>query len=206
MKVELTDISKRYTTSWVLRNISVSFDPGTVSGLSGANGSGKSTLLRIISGFLSPSKGNIKYHHSGKEIPRDEIYSLVSFAAPYISPPRDLTLLEVIRFAGGFRSFRSGLREEDIVEILNLQRSAQERVLNLSSGQAQRLNLALAILTESPLLLLDEPTSYLDEPSKTWFHGLLKEHCQNRCVILASNDPSDFQSVDTILKLDDLNC
>ena len=75
----------------------------------------------------------------------------------------------------------------------------------MSSGQAQRLNLALAILSESPMLLLDEPTSYLDENSKKWFHNLLKEHRQNRCVILASNDMTDFESVDRVIKLDELN-
>ena len=89
--------------------------------------------------------------------------------------------------------------------IINLRKSANERVLNLSSGQAQRLSLALAILTESPLLLLDEPTSYLDEKSKKWFHSLLQEHQQNRCVILASNDLTDFKSAERVLKLDELN-
>ena len=84
MTIDLNQVSKRYTHQWIIKNVTYTFEAGNNYAIKGANGSGKSTLLKIISGFLSPSKGSVNYAKSGNAISRADVYKSVSYAAPYL--------------------------------------------------------------------------------------------------------------------------
>ena len=83
-----------------------------------------------------------------------------------------------------------------------LQLHRQVPVAHLSSGLLQRFKLALALLSSSPIVLLDEPTSYLDEKSKTWFRELFKNHMADRLIILASNAADDLALTEEKLEVE----
>lgn len=192
MIIDLDKVSKRYTRHWIIRNLSMQFVSDQPYALLGSNGSGKSTLLKMISGYLSPSKGTISYTSKGESVSRSDIYKAVSFAAPYVSPLRDLTIAEMLKFYLQFKRLRNDLSIDQFYEQLQLPVPHTSRISELSSGQQQRVSLALAVLADTQVLLLDEPGSYLDEKSKEWFQNMLSHNLSNRMTIVASNDRSDL--------------
>lgn len=168
------------------------FTDDEIYAIKGSNGSGKSTLMKMISGFLSPSKGKITYQSGGNDIERGNIYQSLSFAAPYISLLKSLTIEEMVTFAFKFKDRYNGISEKEFYSRMELPVNKKSLLTELSSGQLQRLNLAIAIMSESKLLLLDEPSSYLDVTSKKWMNELIFNHAKSRLIIIASNDKSDL--------------
>ena len=203
MIIKLQDISKRYSNHWIIRNLNYSFSEESPYALLGSNGSGKSTLLKMISGFLSPSKGSISYLHDGQEVDQSKIYKEVSYAAPYVSPLKGLSINQMLKFYIEFKNIRNDMNVNDVFASMNLPVSIDTLISELSSGQEQRVRLALAILADTSILLLDEPGSYLDENSKIWFQDLLKNNISNRITIIASNDRSDLIHTSTHLNIED---
>ena len=203
MIIELNNVSKRYTDHWVIKNLSVSFHAGTIYGIAGDNGSGKSTLLKMLSGFLSSSQGRISYTHDGDEVDRDDIYKMVSFSAPYISVLRQLTILEMIQLAARHKSWLTGYSSSDVIRKMDLPVSDNVYIKTLSSGQLQRVNLTIAMLQDTHIVLLDEPTSYLDRKSKGWFVELMEETKADRLVVIASNDDEDLALTHKLVRLEE---
>jgi ABC-type multidrug transport system ATPase subunit len=194
LSIHLNNIGKRYQFQWILRGFDLDVHPADRLAILGPNGSGKSTLMKILSGFLSPSEGKIKFVLDQKEVKAEQMYQQVSFAAPYIHLIDELTLEESIAFHFKFKKPLKNLGTQEILSLAWLERHSDKKVKELSSGMYQRLKLMLALSTQSPLLLLDEPTSYLDESGKKWFTEKLGEFSEGRTLVIASNDPYDLQS------------
>ena len=204
MNIELKEVSKRYGPQWILKNINYKLSSNFVYGIRGANGSGKSTLLKMISGFLSPSLGQISYSDSeNSEISRDEIYKKCSFWGPHVDLYGKLTVDEMINYYFTFKGMRNSLSKEEFLDIMNLPVSRTRRVDSLSSGQVQRLGLAMTILCDSELLLLDEPGSYLDIHALEWFSRLIKSNSKNRLIVIASNEENDLALSEVFLQIED---
>ena len=203
MKVELKEVSKRYTETWVLKKINFTFLESKVYGITGRNGSGKSTLMQIISSQLSPTLGRIAYiKPDGSEMDRSLVFDKITFSAPYISPIDNLTLDESVLFHSTYRSFKSDIDLKRFKEILNFPFRKDQYVKYFSSGMKQRLSLALSLLTQTNLILLDEPGSYLDEQGKSWFYNLLQQYKDDAIVVISSNDNDDLRSCEELLSLD----
>jgi ABC-type multidrug transport system ATPase subunit len=187
MRIELENIGKRFNREWIFRGIDYHFDRGTVTGITGSNGSGKSTLLQVISGFLSPSEGRITYTHGDQQTDIDHLFEKVTYAAPYLDQNDHLTLREVVELQQKFKVFRHHRSAEEVIEIMELSRATNKMIQHFSSGMRQRLRLALAILAESDILLLDEPTSNLDQQGVKWFNQILSSEKDERVVVICSN-------------------
>lgn len=192
MKIELDSVGKRYKTEWIIRGLSLEVAPGQRYAITGPNGSGKSTLMKMLSGFLSPSKGQVSFSLDGRQLGVHEVYRHLSFAAPYIELIEELTLTEAIRFHRQFKATKPGMDDEAIYQLLGFRKARSKQVRNFSSGMKQRLRLALALVTESPLLLLDEPTTNLDEEGIGWYRGLIARFGTGRTLVIASNAAVDF--------------
>jgi|ERR1051325_2406326 ABC-type multidrug transport system ATPase subunit len=171
----------------------------------GANGSGKSTLLQLIAGNSIPSEGKIVYSDdSGKEIPPENIFSHLSFASPYLELFEEFTLQESIRFHSRFKKLGGGLNAAKVTEICYLENAVNKRIRDFSSGMKQRVKLALAILSDTPLLLLDEPCSNLDQKGVDWYNALVEEHKQNRLIIVCSNlHPEEYRFCNQQIRVED---
>jgi ABC-type multidrug transport system ATPase subunit len=193
LKIELREVSKRFKREWILKKVTHDFEEGQSYAVSGPNGSGKSTLLRILAGYLTPSKGKVRFFQHNKSVDLTEVYQYLSYAAPYIDLIGELTLAEMINFHQQFKSFQDELSTEQIIVLLDMKSSRNKPVKNFSSGMKQRLKLALNICTDTPILLLDEPTSNLDQQGVNWYLSLIDRFKKDRLVIIASNVPADFQ-------------
>ena len=192
MKVVLDNIAKRFQYNWILQNIAIEIGDKEVLGISGRNGSGKSTLMSIISGYLSSTEGNISYFNEGQAIKRDEIYRYINQVGPYISLIKELTLPEQYAFHFKFRKIQQG-DYSDFRIFLGMDYDESKQIGAYSSGMHQRLLIALCLYGAEPLLLLDEPTSYLDPKAKEWFYDKLSSQIGKKTIIVASNDVEDFQ-------------
>lgn len=193
MEISLSSVGKRYGFEWIFRNIDFNFQSGYSYALTGHNGSGKSTLLKILSGGLSPSEGRLTFINEGKELNQIQIAENVAYAAPYIHLIDDFTLQEMLEFH--FRFKKMAVSQDEFMTILGLTAHKNKPVSKFSSGMMQRLKLSLAILTKSDILLLDEPTSYLDEHAIQWYRNLLSENIQDRLIIIGSNQRHEYAFV-----------
>jgi ABC-2 type transport system ATP-binding protein len=192
MKIELQDIAKRYRFEWVLRGVNLHLEISKNYAITGPNGSGKSTLLKILSGHLTPSKGKISFSLHEKTLPSDQIYHHLSYAAPYIDLIEEFTLTEALQFHQNFKPFLAHQTPKSIIDLLGFKKAQDKPIRYFSSGMKQRLKLALAICSDTKLLLLDEPTATLDRQGVEWYQSLIREFAANRLVIVASNVEEDL--------------
>ncbi|MBL7803798.1 MAG: ABC transporter ATP-binding protein [Saprospiraceae bacterium] len=191
MEISLANAGKRYRLDWIFRGLNYTFRSGERYAVLGPNGSGKSTLLKVLSGHLSLSKGAIAFQNGGRQVPEEKVFQQISYAAPYIELIEEFTLEESLKFHARLRPLLPGMTPARLYELLELPRARTKEIRFFSSGMKQRLKLALAVCSDTPALLLDEPTTNLDLNAISWYQNLVREYTGNRLVILASNDPVD---------------
>jgi ABC-type multidrug transport system ATPase subunit len=203
MKIVLDQVGKRFGRDWVLRNLNYQFSAGTAYALRGPNGSGKSTLMRILCGHLTPSKGSVRFESAGTPIPVTTIYQACSLAGPYIDLIEEFTLEEAIDFHFRFKSLQPDLDRASLPELFELSAARGRYLQEFSSGMRRRLQLGLAICSQTPILLLDEPTVTLDEAGVSWYLQLADRYRNDRLVVVASNVAQDFAFCEKTLDVRD---
>ena len=191
MSLQLINIAKKFQKDWIFRNVSYTFQtPGTYV-IKGANGSGKSTLLKLISSFLTPTEGTLQLELNGQSIEIEKWPEHITYAAPYFELINEMYLTEFLVFYTKFKPLQNGISITKFIEITYLEDSSEKLIKNFSSGMKQRLRLALAWLSESSIILLDEPTSNLDEKGIEWYKDLANTYSKNKLVIVGSNNIED---------------
>lgn len=200
--ISTENLGKKFNYEWIFKNFSFKFQFGDSYAIVGNNGSGKSTLLQVLAGALPPSEGKIWYEKDHKKILPDEFYQYLSWASPYLELIEEMTLKEQIEFHFNMKS-RSSLisSNEQLIEILRLERSKSKFIKNFSSGMKQRLKLGLAFYTNTPLLMLDEPTSNLDTQNIAWYKEEVKKQIGKRLIIIASNQSEEYDFCKHIIRL-----
>ncbi|MCC7244943.1 MAG: ABC transporter ATP-binding protein [Saprospiraceae bacterium] len=191
--MQLKDCGKRYRFDWIFKGVNTQFSSGERYAILGPNGSGKSTLLKVLSGHLSPSRGSVNFFRHGNALEIDAVWRHVSYAAPYIELIEELTLDEAIDFHARLKPLSPGFDKERIHDLLQLPKTRQKEIRFFSSGMKQRVKLALAVCSDTPLLLLDEPATNLDTQGIAWYQQLLEKYAGDKLLIIASNDPHDAQ-------------
>ena len=204
MDFTLHSLGKRYGPHWIIRHLNHTFHPGHIYGVAGANGSGKSTLLRMLSTMVTPTEGTLQWtDDDGTTLDLDELPTRMSYAAPYITPPLEFSLTEMVRYHSSFRPLRDDQSPDHLLEICLLAEHRDKRLRQLSSGMLQRFLLGLALHSDSIVVLLDEPTSNLDINYRTWFYEQLASSSADRITIVASNDGADLDQCGEILTMGD---
>lgn len=202
MEVHLQNLSKRFNNAkWILKDLNFKFVSGRHYGISGPNGTGKSTLISLIAGLSMPTKGEVVYKKNEEVIEPTMWHRYFSMAAPYAELFDYFTIEEMIEFHHSFKPWKNQLNNREILELTKFKDHKDKLVKQLSSGMKQRLKLGLAILTDSSLLILDEPLTNLDTTYQIWYRDLLRQFSTNQCVIIASNDRSDFENLHEIIQL-----
>jgi len=202
MKIVASSIYKRFYRNWILKDFNYTFHKGVVYGIAGSNGSGKSTLLQLLSGMMNPSKGQISYSIQGILLDEAFWFSKISYAAPYVDVYDYMNVNELFQHQLCFKNFRNAIGVQEFIEICYLNGHEDKLIKYYSSGMKQRLKLGLSILADSDILFLDEPISNLDDRAKLWCKQLIKQHCTDRLIIIASNEPEDFELVQEKIQLD----
>lgn len=197
--ISLINLSFAYPLkkSPVISNLNLNFSAGKITALIGDSGSGKSTILKLLAGILTPNSGEILWN----DLPTSkmEINSRISkvsyvpqaphlFDAPLID---NLTMFDTLNAA----------ELQNLLAELNLSTLNLSEIQKLSRGQLQRLGLIRALLKNSPIILLDEPTAGLDELSEQKIINLIKKISVRRTIIIATHRLAVIDAADEVIRL-----
>jgi ABC-type multidrug transport system ATPase subunit len=191
-EIKCVDLSKRFGFEWIFKNLSFNFSTDKIYGIVGPNGAGKSSFLKIVSGFSTPTKGEISYTDTTGSKKQEQVFDRVTFCAPYIDLIEEMTVSEIITFQHNLRPFSDQNTVINEIKSFPFPGILAKRVIELSSGMKQRLKLALSILSDAEILLMDEPGSNLDDRANKWWKELLSKNSKNRIILIASNDAADL--------------
>jgi iron complex transport system ATP-binding protein len=181
--IELDNICFSYSQNTVLKNISFKIKSGTFLAVIGPNGAGKTTLLNLLCGLLTPQSGFIKvYDADVKSYSPGKLARKIAVVRQEFVPVFDFTVEEVVTMAripylGTFGFEGKSDREivAEALEITDISPFASRPLAHLSGGERQRVFIARAIAQNTPLLLLDEPTSFLDIKYQVGIYDLLRK-------------------------------
>lgn len=200
----------------VADGISAGINSGELTCLLGANGVGKSTLLRTLSAFQPKLGGDI--YIVGKEISDysdKELSTVISVVLTEKCDVRNMTVSELIGLGRSpYTGFWGSLREEDkkvierSIELVKIQNLAHRMIHTLSDGERQKVMIAKALAQETPVIFLDEPTAFLDFPSKVEIMQLLHKLSRqtNKTIFLSTHDLElALQIADKIWLMDKVN-
>jgi ABC-type multidrug transport system ATPase subunit len=187
MQIILDEVGRKFNREWIFRGVNYTFESGKAYAILGGNGSGKSTLLQVINGNLQATQGTITYQDGSTSIPQDQVYRYISLGTPYQELIWDFSLQESLGFHARFKPYLAGMTPSDILSVTGLERHRNKALRYFSSGMKQRVRLALAILSDTRVILLDEPSMNLDAAGRAWYDELLGAYATDRLLIVCSN-------------------
>jgi ABC-type multidrug transport system ATPase subunit len=199
MRITLIDAGKRFNRDWIFRHLHYEFTPGHSYAITGSNGSGKSTLLQSLAGAIDLSEGRVDYEKSHA----DQAYRHLSLAAPYLEVIEEMTATEFLSFHSGFKPFLPGLSVDEIIGQVGLRTAAHKQIRYYSSGMKQRVRLAQALFSNTPIILLDEPCTNLDADGIALYRRLTQQYSRDRLVIVSSNDRQEYDFCEEIINIMD---
>ena len=203
MKITLTNTGKRFNREWIFRGFNYDFITPKKYAITGANGSGKSTLLQVIAGSLTFNEGSVILKNDKRETNNEnqetEFYKHISIAAPYLELIEEMTANEFLDFHTAFKPL--SISKKEALQIVGLEKAANKQIRYYSSGMKQRLKLAQAFFCQSPVLLLDEPTTNLDAEGTALYQQLIKDYTRNKLVIISSNDQQEYAFCDEVIAI-----
>ncbi len=170
--------------------MTVSFDGGVATAVTGINGSGKSTLIRILAGVMRPGKGSVSLFVDGKVISNENHPFHMGLVAPYLNLYDDFSPAENLQFLASARGMPDAAEKiDEIMDRVGLRSRQNDFLSTYSSGMKQRIRLATALFSDPDVLLLDEPGSNLDEAGLELVSGIISEAVERgKVVIVATND------------------
>lgn len=197
-------LGKKYRKEWIVRRVDLVLTAGSSYTFVGPNGSGKSTLLQLLAGSLPATEGTLSYTDAGRVLEPEHWYRQISLAAPYLELVEELTLDELLTFHQTFKPFKAGLTPERVAERLLLSHARHKEIKFFSSGMKQRVKLGLAFFSESPVVILDEPTSNLDRQGFDWYleqvHQLIQPADRPpQLLLIGSNQPEEYAFCPNVL-------
>jgi len=211
VRIEIDQVGKKFQRGlqsgnqgpgeWIFRDVTLTLQQQQSYAITGPNGSGKSTLLLILAGLLPATKGKIHYYQQEKAIDQEAIFRYISMSAPYMELIEEFTLEEFLSFHTTLKPLRSEVTTDQLLERTGLVSARQKYVYQFSSGMKQRLKLGIAFYSRSPVLLLDEPCSNLDQQGIQWYQQEIKQHIGEKLVIICSNQPFEYDFCDQIIDI-----
>ncbi len=183
--ISIQGLTKRYRDHAAVRDLSFSVERGRVVGLLGRNGAGKTTTLRCLLGLTAPTSGECRILGSP--------YPLLPGAARRVGVSLDeMSLLGglSVRAETGVWARYIGVdlrRVDEVLELVGLADTRRKRVKALSTGMQKRLSLAIALLADPEVLILDEPLNGLDPDGIRWMRRLLRDHADAGGTVLVSS-------------------
>lgn len=208
LKLTASNICKGYNGNQVLKNCSYSFDMSGIYILTGPNGSGKSTFLRICALLEPPDRGEIRYSSEQEILNKNlELRRMITLVLPKVGV-FNTTVYKNISYGLTIRGIKGGNFREKVnrmLEFVGLRNKKDQNALTLSSGEAQRLGIARALIIEPEILFLDEPTASVDQENTEIIEDIImrmkEEH--RTTVIAATHDKDQAKRLsDKVLIMD----
>ena len=192
VNIQLENVGKRFLHKWIFKEINEELNSNNSYHITGHNGSGKSTLLKIISGYVSPSEGKVELNIDGRGIGMDDWAKNTAICAPYLELIEEFRLDELLAFHQKMKPLENEFSTSEFADLIELNYEKDKAIRFFSSGMKQRVKLGLALFSSCPVVLLDEPTSNLDEHGISWYKRTVEQkNNQSKLIIVCSNNVSD---------------
>jgi ABC-2 type transport system ATP-binding protein len=163
MLVQVENLTKRFDDFTAVSGVSFEIERGEIVGMLGPNGAGKTTTIQMILGLITPTSGEIRIFGHSMATHREQILERMNFTSPYVAFPFRMTVQENLNVFARLYGIKDPRRRIDrMLERFDIARLRNKPIARLSSGENTRVGLAKAMLNDPELLLLDEPTAYLD--------------------------------------------
>ncbi|MEU4584683.1 ATP-binding cassette domain-containing protein [Kitasatospora aureofaciens] len=190
--LELHQVRKAFGDRQVLHDVSMALTPGRLTGFVGSNGAGKTTTMRIIMGLLAPDAGEISWHGSPLTTEQRRNFGYIPEERGLY--PRQPVREQLVYFGSlhGMTTRQSASRADEILEILGLTERAGDKLEDLSLGNQQRAQIAVALMHRPELLVLDEPFSGLDPEAVDALGGLIRSCSDDGVPVLFSSHQLDL--------------
>lgn len=191
--IRFVAFSKRYNGCVAVDRLTLEVRRGEVVALLGPNGSGKTTTLTAAAGLTRPSSGTVALGDPGRPAADPSVRALISFLPQRVGFPESLTGREAVDFYRQLRGLDAA-RTTEALRFASLNGASDRAIGTYSGGMVQRLGLAVAVLPDAPVLLLDEPTAALDPDGLCGLYGLVQRRKEEgRTMLFTSHQLGDAE-------------
>lgn len=183
-------LTKRYGDHDAVASVDLRLEKGRVYGLIGRNGAGKTTLMRLVTGLSIPSAGSIELFGSGADAPRQQDLARIGSLIESPALHSGMTAQQNLRLHRILRGVPDAAVEERLLAEVGLADTGTKKVKNFSLGMRQRLGIALALVADPELLVLDEPVNGLDPQGVVEVRRLIRDLAAERgiTVLISSHN------------------
>ena len=191
--VEITNLFKKFGKNDVLNGINLSIKEGGIFAVLGPNGSGKTTIIKTILGMVIPDEGTIKVFESNIKNNSDYRHK-IDYLPQIANFPSNLKVNELIKMIKDLRGHTEV--DKDLIETFKLEPFLNKKLGTLSGGTKQKVNIVLTFMFNSPIIILDEPTTGLDPISLIRLKELIQaEKAKGKTIIITSHIMSFVEEV-----------
>lgn len=199
------NLTKQFKDNQVLHNVNIELKPGRIYGLIGKNGAGKTTLMRLIAGLSFPSEGRIELFGAKTAKEYTKVLSRVGCLIEYPSMNGNMTAKENMKLHQIIRGIPDQDVNDKLLELVGLQDTGKKKVKDFSLGMRQRLGIAIAMIGNPELLILDEPVNGLDPVGVVEIRNLIRDICEKKHItvlISSHNLPELYQTATDYIIID----
>ncbi|MFD2229185.1 ABC transporter ATP-binding protein [Alkalimarinus sediminis] len=196
--IQISELTRKFGPFTAVNKVSFDVKPGEVLGFLGPNGAGKSTTMKMITGFLTPTTGEVSV--MGQDVTKNPLDAQKQMGyLPEGAPSYgDMTVLNFLRFIGKVRGFKGDELEQRINKVVSqvaLSGVLNQRIETLSKGFKRRVGIAQAIIHDPQVLILDEPTDGLDPNQKHQVRELIRNLAKDKIVIISTHILEEVSAV-----------
>ncbi|MFB0919433.1 MAG: ABC transporter ATP-binding protein [Oscillospiraceae bacterium] len=200
MRVSLTHVSKAFKKQQVLKDVDLQIENNEIFGLIGPSGAGKTTLIRLIIGAIAADEGNIKIGDIA--IPSLEALNIIGYMPQNDALYGDLSGYDNLMFFGRMYGIKEAIlrqRAQEVFKLVDLESDRGKKVALYSGGMKKRLSLAVALLAEPELLILDEPTVGVDPILRRKIWDQFRElKTQGKTIIITTHVMDEAELCDRV--------
>lgn len=197
MEININNLTKTYLGKKkpALNNVSLSI-PGGVFGLIGENGAGKTTLLKILSTVMHFDGGDVQI--SGLKLPLNtlQIRAMLGYLPQNFSLFQNVSVHDMLDYIASLRGDNNKNKRDGeikkVLEMVNLEEKASDKIKNLSGGMKQRLGIAQCLIGDPSIIIMDEPTVGLDPKERLRFRNLVNRISENRIILISTHIIDDI--------------
>lgn len=196
--ITLQQLTLGFNSRTLLNNCNATFEQGSLTALVGRNGAGKSTLLRVLAALDTPQAGDVIINNTPiSSLNAEQRARLISFVSTQRVRVSNLKCKDVVAIGRTpYTNWMGSLQEQDkqcvahALEAVGMTAFADRAIDTLSDGECQRIMIARALAQQTPIILLDEPTAFLDIPNRFEICRLLATlaHTENKTIIFSTHD------------------
>ena len=200
--LQISNITKTFGTITAVDKLDLKTHPGSVIALLGPNGAGKSTLMNMIAGYLAPDSGKIEVLEEDIALHPLEAKKAIGFLPEGSPLYPDMSVKNFLQYIGKLKEV-SAQRLQEVAELAQIMPVWQQRNETLSKGYQRRVGFAASILSDPPILLLDEPTDGLDPNQKEHIQKLIRQMGKEKTILISTHLLDEAETIaDRIVVMD----